>query len=256
MKSLLRSTPRCSILAAGALALACAAAAAPSALAQTMGSAPMHAMHHAPSLHLAAHGEVRVAPDMATIMTGVQTEAPTAEQAMADNRARMNRVIAALRQRGVAERDIQTSGLNLNPVYDYRENQPPLLRGYQASNTVTVIVRDLARVGQVADAVVASGANQINGISFGLDNRQAAEDQARVAAVRALQAKAQLYAQALGRPLGALRTLSEGVSYTPTPPMPMYRMEAVANVAADNTPVAPGELQVRINIEGVYDLPQ
>lgn len=232
------------------------AAATPRAMAQTaepsMGA--MHMMQPAPSLNLSAYGEVKAAPDMATITFGVQTEAVTAQQAMRDNAAQMTRVVAALRRAGIAERDIQTSGLNLSAQYDYVQNEPPRLRGYQASNRVTVIINDLNRVGSTADAVVAAGVNQIDGISFGLNDPAAAEDQARQIAVRNLQAKAALYAQALGRPLGDIRSLTEGGGYAPRPPMPMYAARAVAMDAAESTPVSAGELAVRIDITGVYDL--
>jgi uncharacterized protein YggE len=190
---------------------------------------------------------------MATISFGVLTEATTAAEAMSQNAARMNQVMAALRRAGIEARDVQTSGLNLSAQYDYVQNEPPRLRGYQASNQVTVIINDLTRVGATADAVVAAGVNQINGIGFGLKDPSAAENQARLIAVRNLQAKASLYAQALGVELGGIRTLSEGGGYTPRPPM-MYARAEMAADSAGATPVAAGELTVRIDINGVFDL--
>jgi uncharacterized protein YggE len=148
---------------------------------------------------------------------------------------------------------VQTSGLNLSAQYDYQQNEPPRLRGYQASNQVTVTINDLDRVGETADAVVAAGVNQIGGISFGLEDPTAAENRARQLAVRNLQAKAALYADALGVSLGGIRSLTEGGGYTPRPPVPMYARAEMAMDAA-STPVSPGELTVRIDITGVYDL--
>jgi hypothetical protein len=211
--------------------------------------------HQAPVLNLSAYGETKVTPDMATISTGVVTEAATAAEAMRLNRDRMNRVIAALRSQGIAEKDIQTSGLNLNPQYDYVENQPPKLRGYQASNQVTVTVYDLNRIGQAADAVVTAGANQINGIGFGLRDPQTAENAARRAAVVALKAKADLYAQATGMRIKALKSLSEGGGYSPPPPMPLaYARGAVAMDMKESSPVSPGQLTLRVDVQGVYEL--
>ena len=207
-----------------------------------------------PTLNLSAYGEVRAAPDMASINFGVVTEATTAAEAMAQNRTRMNEVMRALRAAGIEERFIQTSGLNLSPQYDYVQNEPPRLRGYQASNRVTVEIRDLDRVGSTADAVVGAGVNQIDGISFGLINPRQAEDQARMAAVQALQAKANLYANALGVRLAGIRNLSEGGGYAPQPPQPMFARSAMAMDSAESTSVAPGELTVRVNISGVYDI--
>lgn len=236
---------------AGATALT-----APSAVAQTTASptqSTIQMIQTQPSLNLNASGEVRVAPDMATVNFGVVTEAATAQEAMAQNATRMNQVVAALRRAGVAERDIQTSGLNLQAQYDYQENQPPKLRGYQASNRVTVRVMDLTKTGVAVDAVVAAGVNQIDGVSFGLKDPTAAENEARVKAVQALQAKAQLYAQTLGVQLGGIRSLNEGGGYTAPPPMPMYAMRAQA-MDAGGTSVSGGELSVKIEVTGVYDI--
>ncbi len=240
----------------GGALIAAVALGAPAAMAQSQpdGSAPMmiHAMAERPALNLSAYGEVRTAPDMATISFGVVTEATTAAEAMSLNATRMNQVMAALRRAGIEARDVQTSGLNLSAQYDYVENQPPRLRGYQASNQVTVIINDLTRVGTTADAVVAAGVNQINGIGFGLRDPSAAENQARQIAVRNLQAKAALYAQALGVELGGIRSLSEGGGYSPRPQV-MYARAEMAD-SGGSTPVAAGELTVRIDITGVYDL--
>jgi uncharacterized protein YggE len=251
------------LLAMGAALMSATALSAPAAFAQSAqagatGSQPVQStiqmIQTQPSLNLSATGEVKVAPDMATISFGVVTEAPTAREAMAQNAAQMTQVAAALRRAGLAERDIQTSGLNLQAQYSYQDNQPPKLRGYQATNRVTVNIHDLTKVGGVADAVVAAGVNQIDGIAFGLKDPKAAEDEARRQAVAALQSKASLYAQALGVTLGGIRSLNEGGGYQPPQPMPvMYARAAMAD-SAGSTPISGGELSVRIDITGVYDI--
>lgn len=232
------------------------AGSAMTAQAQTPAPSPVAAdtVFRATTLNLSAYGEVRVAPDMATISLGVMTEAPTASEAMRQNATHMTSVIAALRQSGIAERDIQTSNLNLNAQYRYQENQPPLLTGYQASNTVTIRVLDLTKLGAALDAVVKVGANQIHGVSFALKNPQAAEDEARRQAVQALGAKASLYAGATSHRIGRLVNLSEGGGYTPTPPMPMAMMARSFDKAEAGTPVSGGELAVRIDVTGLYEL--
>lgn len=241
----------------GGALMAAVAMSAPAAFAQSQpnGGAPLtiQAVTERPSLNLSAYGEVRATPDMATITFAVVTEAPTAAESMSQNATQMNQVMAALRRAGIPDGKIQTSGLNLSAQYDYVENNPPRLRGYQASNQVTVIIEDLTKVGSTADAVVSAGVNQINGISFGLKDPSAAENRARQIAVRNLQAKADLYAQALNVPLGGIRSLSEGGGYAPQPPRPMYARAEMA-MDAGSTPVAAGELTVRIDITGVYDL--
>ncbi|MFB7880375.1 SIMPL domain-containing protein [Brevundimonas diminuta] len=251
-------TARALMLGAALMTLAApaVASAASGAQSQPGGSSPMqaHAMAQQPALNLSAYGEVKVAPDQATINFGVVTEALTAQEAMAQNAQQMTRVVAALRRAGIAERDIQTSGLNLSAQYDYQQNEPPRLRGYQAANRVTVTINDLSKVGTTADAVVTAGVNQIDGISFGLKDPKAAEDQARVLAVRALQDKARLYAQALGVDLGPVRSLTEGGGYAPEArPQAMYARVAM-DAGGASTPVSAGELTVRIDISGTYDI--
>ncbi|MFN4091289.1 MAG: SIMPL domain-containing protein [Brevundimonas sp.] len=223
------------------------------AMAQEMPQGGMHMMQPAPVLNLSAYGEVKVAPDMATISFAVVTEASSAAEAMRMNAARMTQVMTALRRAGIAERDVQTSGLNLSAQYDYVQNEPPRLRGYQAQNRVTVIINNLDAVGSTADAVVAAGVNQIDGISFGLKDPSAAENAARRLAVRALQGKASLYADALGVQLAGIRSLSEGGGYATPVPMPMYARAEMA-MDAGSTPIAAGQLTVRIDITGVYDI--
>lgn len=238
---------------AGGLALALAlGAAAPAALAQAAPPAA-ESMFRATTVNLAAHGEVKVVPDMATITLGVTTEAPTAAEAMRANAAQMNRVVEALRRAGIAERDIQTSNLNLHPQYRYEENQPPRLTGYQASNMVTIKVRDLDRLGQAVDATVDAGANQVHGISFSLADATAAENAARLAAIRALRAKAELYAQATGHRVLRLVSMTEGTAHRgPQPPMPLAM--ASARMEKADTSVSPGELEVRVEVTGLYEL--
>ncbi|MDZ4371424.1 MAG: SIMPL domain-containing protein [Phenylobacterium sp.] len=239
------------LIRAAGLSLAIATAAAPVALAQAAAPAA-ESMFRATTLNLAANGEVRVEPDMATITLGVMTEGKTAAEAMSANAQRMNAVMASLKKAGIAERDIQTSNLNLSPQYRYEQNQAPILTGYQASNQVTIQVQDLKRLGAAVDASVNAGANQVHGIAFGLKDPTTAENAAREAAVKALAAKADLYARATGHRIQRLVSLSEGGGYAPQPPMPMMAMRA--EMKDSGTPVAGGELRVRIDVTGLYEL--
>jgi uncharacterized protein YggE len=228
------------------LAGALAALAGP-ALAQTDD-----ARFSAATLDVSATGEVHVAPDMATISLGVSNTAPTAAAAMQAANVAMAKVIAAVRAAGVDARQIQTSSINLAPQYVYAQNQPPQLTGYQATNQVSVTVLDLARLGPVADAVVAAGATDIGQISFGLQSRVSAENAARLAAVKALDDKAALYADAAGYHIKRLVSLAEGGSTTPSPPVPLMRMASLQGAPA--TPVETGELTVTIDVSGEFEL--
>ena len=239
------------VLRAAAISLLLASSAATTALAQAAPPAA-DTMFRATTLNLAAYGEVNAQPDMATINLGVSTEGKTAAEAMAANAARMSQVMAALKKAGIAAKDIQTSGLNLSPQYVYEQNQPPRLTGYQAANQVTVTVHDLTKLGAAVDATVNAGANQVNGISFGLNDPTAAENAAREEAVKALRAKADLYARATSHRIGRLVSLSEGGGYAVQPPVPM--MALAAKREAMDTSVSPGELRVRIDVTGLYEL--
>jgi uncharacterized protein YggE len=241
MKTLFRAAALSALILAGSAAAASA---------QTASDAAFRAT----TLNLSAYGETRVAPDMATISLGVQNDAPTAAEAIRQNAAKMTQVIAALRKAGIPEKDIQTSNLSVSPQYVYQENLPPRLTGYQVSNQVTVTSHDMDRVGQLVDATVNAGADTVGGISFGLNDSTAAENDARVKAVQALQAKADLYARATGYHVVRLISLNEGSSYAappPMPPQPMYMAKAERDVS---TPVSAGETRVRVDVSAVYEL--
>jgi uncharacterized protein YggE len=232
------------------LALALSISAAGAAHAQ---NTPVRTAFEATTLDLSADGEVKVVPDQASISLGVATQAATAAQALAANAAKMNQVMAVLHAAGIAERDVQTSRISLQAQYAYKANEAPSLTGYEASNAVTITVNDLKRLGPTLDSVVGAGANQVNGVSFGLKDPHAAEDAARRAAVGALKAKADLYAQATGYRLTRMVSLSEGGGYAPSPvTVPVAAYAARAAVAP--TPVSAGELTVRVTITGVYEL--
>ena len=105
--------------------------------------------------------------------------APDANDAIRRNAEQMTRVVAAIRAAGIADKDVQTSGVSLNPDYQYLANRPPRIKGYYASNTVNVTVRDIGRLGGILDALVATGANQINGPMFDIEDKDAVLDEAR-----------------------------------------------------------------------------
>jgi uncharacterized protein YggE len=205
-------------------------------------------------LSVSAQAEARRVPDVATISAGVVTQAADANAAMRANATQMDKVMAAIRAAGIAERDIQTSGVNLNPQYKYVENQAPAITGYQASNTVNLKVRDIAKLGKVLDALVASGANQVNGPSFEIDQPEAVYDEARRAALEKAQARASMSAKALGLRVRRIVSISEGGGFQPPMPMPMMAM-ARGKAEAD-TAVSPGETTLTANLDVVFELGQ
>ena len=201
-------------------------------------------------LSVSARAEASRVPDVAGLSTGVVTQAADANAALRANSAQMAKVVAALRAAGIAERDIQTSGISVHPQYRHSENQPPTITGYQASNTVAVKVRQIERLGEVLDALVASGANQVNGPSFEIDQPEAVYDEARREALKLAQARAAMYAQSLGLRVRRIVSISEGGGFMPRPmAMGMRAMDAVAA-----SPVSPGESTLSVNLDVVFEL--
>lgn len=235
-----------------ALALALAAGAPMTACAQPQAATGYAMPADGTLLSIATTADATRVPDVATISTGVVTQAADANAAMRANAVQMDKVMAALRGAGIAERDIQTSGISLNPQYRYAENQPPTITGYQASNTVNVKVRDLARLGKVLDTLAAQGANQINGPSFEVDKPDAAYDEARLGALKKAQARADTYAAALGMKVRRIVSISEGGASFPRP-MPMMRAMASDGFAKE-TSVSPGEASLSVSIDVVFEL--
>lgn len=204
-------------------------------------------------LSVSASADAKRVPDVATISTGVVTQALDANAAMRANAVQMDKVMKAIRTAGIAERDIQTSGISLNPEYKYVENSPPTITGYQASNTVSVKVRDLGKLGKVLDTLVAQGANQVNGPSFEVDKPDGAYDEARVGALKKAQARAQTYADALGLKVRRIVSISEGGASFPRP-IPMARAMAADAVMSKETSVAPGETTLSVSLDVVFEL--
>ena len=204
-------------------------------------------------LDVSATGEVTRVPDLAIISAGVQTLQPTATAAIEENAARMERVRAALKRAGIEDRDIQTSSINLNPEYHYDQNRPPRLTGYRATNTVNVKFRDLKRTGAILDALVAEGANQINGPNLTIDKPEAALDEARIKAIANGRARADLYARALGMRVVRLISVSEGGGYNVPPPMPMVAMMAERSADASSK-IDPGTQQLQVNVSMSFEL--
>ena len=233
------------------LALAAGAAAIPAAATAQQAQVQLPPITGT-RLDVSATGETSRVPDVAIISAGVVTRAQTASAALSENSARMDRVVAALKRAGVADRDIQTSSINLNPEYRYAENQPPQLVAYSASNTVNIHFRDIRNAGRILDALVAQGANQINGPSLTIDEPEAALDEARTRAIANGRARAELYARALGKRVSRVISVSEsGGSYPVPPPMPM--MERAMAAGAD-TKIAPGEQKLQVTVAMVFEL--
>lgn len=194
------------------------------------------------------HGSVSVAPDMATIFVGVSAQARLAEAALAEASEKGRGVLAQLEAQGIETRDIQTRNVSLNPQFA-RSNDGSIPRtiGYLATLDMSVHVRDFDRLGEILDAVVSDGANRMNGLSFGVKERDALETEARAAAVQDAQSRAQTLAVAAGVKLGDVLSISEGGAAVPFAADRAMMMEARAAV-----PISGGEIDVNANVTMVF----
>jgi uncharacterized protein len=229
------------------------------ALAATMAALPLSAMAEVTGptvtgtrLDIVAQGSVKRVPDVAIISAGVVTTARDAKSAMASNATAMARVLTALRGAGVADRDMATAQIGLNAQYRYVENQAPIVTGYQANNSVTVRFRDIAKSGAILDALVAAGANQINGPTLTLDKPEAAQDEARADAIKTARARAELYAKAAGLAVKRIVAISEMGNVSG--PMPMAYARGAMMQAEAKSEVVPGEQDVGVTLNVTFEL--
>jgi uncharacterized protein YggE len=199
-------------------------------------------------LDVSAEGRSTRVPDVATIRAGVVTQAATAAAALADNAARMAAVLDALKRAGIAPRDARTANVSLSPQYRYADNQPPVVTGYQASNSISIRFRDIAKAGAILDALVKQGANQIDGPNLAIDQPDAALDEARADAVKRAQARAQLYAKAAGLTVSRIVSISEGGQNDGSNPQPPMMMSRGLMKADASTAISAGETDVTITL--------
>lgn len=196
-------------------------------------------------LDVVATGESTRVPDLATIRSGVVTQAPTAAAALSANAQRMAAVLAALKRAGVQPNDIMTTAATLSPQYRYADNQPPIITGYQAVNTVSIRFRDVNASGAVLDVLVAQGANQIDGPTLSLAQPDAALDEARTDAIRRARSRAILYARAAGLTVSRIVSISEAGDQSTAPEPVMF---ARAKDSAPSTTIVPGETRITATV--------
>jgi uncharacterized protein len=191
-------------------------------------------------------GEVSVEPDLAVLTAGVTTTAKTAREASQANAKAMSAVMAAVKKAGIAAGDVQTARLSLQPQRENRYGSMQIT-GFQASNQVTINIRDLGKISELLDNVVAAGANDISGIQFVVSSPSSALDQARAAAIADARRKAEIYARAATVRLGAPVSISEQGSTLPRP-LPMRSLQATS------TPISPGEETLHVSVTVRYEL--
>lgn len=202
-------------------------------------------------LEIVSEGVATRVPDIAELDAGVVTQAPGAAAAMAANARQLAETRAALRAAGVADRDVRTAAVSLQPQYRYGENVPPTITGYQASGTLAVRFRDIGRAGAILDALVAAGTNQISGPTLLVENEESARDEARTAAIAAARARAELYARAAGLRVARIIAISERTGDPVLSPLPMMAMRAAK---APATEISPGEQRLSVTLNVSFEL--
>lgn len=204
-----------------------------------------------PVIELSVSEQVDSAPDMATFSTGVESKAPTATQALRDNSVQARSVIKRLKSLGIAEKDIQTTGINLRADYDYDQaSRKNRFVGYVVSNQVSATVRDISKLGAILDAIVRSGATNLNGPSFSISDDSEMKNVARERALANGKARAMSYARSEGYSGVRIIAINEGISRRSD--APMMRMESAA--AMSEPPVAPGQVGTVVSLNISYEM--
>ena len=197
-------------------------------------------------------GTVVVSPDIANVRLGVVVTKPTVKAARETAAEAMTRVISALKKLGIADKDIQTTTVSLQPVYDYStQTNPPKITGYNLANGVAVTIHNLDQTGDVIDDSLAAGATSLDGVTFRVDDPAKAQQQARTDAMNEAKANADTLAKAAGVSITGVASISE--ASTPVP-YPVYYGVATGAPAADSvkTPVQPGTSDVTITVTVAY----
>ncbi|QZD95818.1 SIMPL domain-containing protein [Qipengyuania gelatinilytica] len=207
-----------------------------------------------PVVELTVMEQVEADPDLVTVGAGVTTDAPTAVEALRLNSVEMRKVIDRLKALGIAERDIQTTGINLNARYDYdQRTQRQVFRGYQASNRVSVKLREVDETGKVLDALVVAGATNLDGPRFSLEDDTQAKAEARRRAMERARAQSLEYARLAG--YSDLRLLEVNETITGrSGPVPQMRAVATMDVAEASAPVQPGLVSTSVNVTVKYEM--
>jgi uncharacterized protein YggE len=207
---------------------------------------------HVRTISVTGLGQATAVPDMATIHTGVVTQAPLAVDAMEQNSQDVERLMAELKKLNVAEKDIQSSQFNVQPEYERgpRGERKPEIVGYRVTNQLRIQARDLSALGRLLDALIRAGSNQISGLTLGVDDSTKIMNEARIMAMANARDRAGLYANAAGVSVGQVLNISEQQIVSPQPRFYGQSMEA----AAAGVPIAPGEQEFSATINVTFEL--
>src|SRR5581483_9375164 len=201
--------------------------------------------------HEAPKRSIKAAPDKVSVSAGVESQAPTAKEALAKNTEAMTRGVQTLKDAGIDPKDIQTTTFNVGPRYEDRnDGKPARIVGYTVTNSVFVTTHDLDKLGTILDQLVSAGANSIGGIAFDIDKPEEKQNEARKAAMADAIAKAKLYVEAAGAELGPVMTIAEQGGYVPR----SFAAPMADSAAAKPVPIEPGTESVDIEVQVTWEL--
>jgi uncharacterized protein YggE len=208
----------------------------------------------AETISVTGTGKTTLIPDRFSFTAGVQTTAPTVEEAVNQNNAKIASAIAALKKAGATDQEIRTSNFSIYPQQVYEQGQAPRVVGYQASNSVVVTKKDIAVAGRLLQVALNAGVNETSGLNFEVSDPARGRDQGLHAAFDDAKAKASLLAQAAGRTLGRAMMITEGSEMAPPPrPMPVGVMAAKGE-AISQVPIQSGTRELAYTISVVFEM--
>ena len=209
----------------------------------------MSGRNEAGTIVVSGTGRAAVEPDVAELRLGVSVSRDSVAEARSEAARTMSAILEAVASAGVAPRDVRTSQLSVQPRYDYRDGRPPTLVGYDLANVVEVTVRDLVTVAAVVDDALRAGATSLDGLAFQVDDPTEPERAARVAAVAAARARADVLAEAAGVTIAGVSDIVEG---GPPPAFPRAKAERMMLAADASTPVSAGTTDITVTVTVTY----
>lgn len=202
-------------------------------------------------------GTVYAKADIANLQVGLRTGTKsTPALATSESTKKMNDIIAALKDLGVEEKDIKTTGYNLNPVYNYTNQKGQELIGYEVTQNLTLKIRDLSKIGDIIAKTTEKGANQIGGINFTIDDEFALKNQARELAIQKAKEKAQLIAKQSGMKLGEVKSVYESQEQAPiTYAYSNAKLDMATGEAGISSPeIQSGQNEIKVDVTLVYEV--
>ena len=198
-------------------------------------------------------GIIETPPDLAVLRFGVMTTSKSAKAATRANNGSIAKIISALKEEGISSEDLETTRFSLSPQREYRKNQPPMVIGYQVSNTLLVKVRDLDRVGEYMELIVESGGNNFESLSFTVEDTHEMEEEARVLAIENALNKAEMMTGALDSKVGLPLTIQE-ISHSNRLVQQRRMMETDVMMASEVPIQAPSELNIRVRVQVKFEI--